>query len=321
MNALQGQTETALKSPENKSGVRLSGSQMLGFGGILLAVLIAVFWDFCKAQFLFAIRYPSDWGHTLLIPGIAGWMIWLKRDELARLQPFKPSWMGLPLVAIGLAFYLVALVGPSWFAVHHNARALGVAITLFGLVILLLGWKSLGILWFPLCYLVVFFQTYTDRILQTVTEQLQDISAKGGYLLITVIGIEADISGNVITVFPTPSTPQSLNIAEACSGMRMLVAFLALGVALAWTGLDHWWQRIFMIVLAVPVAVFVNMLRVATLGVLALWDMELTTGEFHQFVGFIWLVPAFVAYMGIMWVIRRLVVDEDPKASDSEVAA
>ena len=138
--------------------------------------------------------------------------------------------------------------------------------------------------------------------------------------MIRLLGIEADLSGNVITVFPTPSNPQSLNIAEACSGMRMLVAFLALGVALAWTGLDHWWQRIIMILLAVPVAVFVNMLRVTTLGVLSLWDMEFTTGEFHHFIGFLWLVPAFLAYMGIMWVIRRLVVEDD-SAETGEAAA
>ena len=311
MGALQGQTGTVIDPSKKGSAVSLTSAQAMAFGSLLVVVLVAVFWDFFKAQVLFAIRYPSDWGHTLLIPVIVGWMVWLKRDDLTRVQPFRPSFTGLPVVAVGLAFYLLALVGPSWFAVHHNARALGVAITLFGLVVLLLGWRAMGKLWFPLMYLVVFFQTYTDKILQTVTEGLQDISARGGYLMITVMGIEADLSGNVITVFPTPSTPQALNIAEACSGMRMLVAFLALGVALAWTGLDHWWQRIIMILLAVPVAVFVNMLRVATLGVLSLWDMEFTTGEFHHFIGFIWLIPAFLAYMGIMWVIRRLVVEDD----------
>ena len=311
MGALQGQTGTVIDPSKKGSAVSLTSAQAMAFGSLLVVVLVAVFWDFFKAQVLFAIRYPSDWGHTLLIPVIVGWMVWLKRDALTRVQPFRPSFTGLPVVAVGLAFYLLALVGPSWFAVHHNARALGVAITLFGLVVLLLGWRAMGKLWFPLMYLVVFFQTYTDKILQTVTEGLQDISARGGYLMITVMGIEADLSGNVITVFPTPSTPQALNIAEACSGMRMLVAFLALGVALAWTGLDHWWQRIIMILLAVPVAVFVNMLRVATLGVLSLWDMEFTTGEFHHFIGFIWLIPAFLAYMGIMWVIRRLVVEDD----------
>ena len=86
------------------------------FGAILCVVLVAVFWDFFKAQFLFAIRYPSDWGHTLLIPVIVGWMIWLKREDLTRLQPFRPSFTGLPFVAVGLVFYLLALVGPSWFA-------------------------------------------------------------------------------------------------------------------------------------------------------------------------------------------------------------
>ena len=318
MGALQGQTGTVITPTKKGSAVTLTSAQAMAFGAVLCLVLVAVFWDFFKAQFMFAVRYPSDWGHTLLIPAIVGWMVWLKRSDLVSIQPFRPSFAGLPVVAIGLAFYLLALVGPSWFAVHHNARALGVAITLFGLVVLLLGWRAMGKLWFPLMYLVVFFQTYTDKILQTVTEGLQDISARGGYLMISVMGIEADLSGNVITVFPTPSNPQALNIAEACSGMRMLVAFLALGVALAWTGLDHWWQRIIMILLAVPVAVFVNMLRVATLGVLALWDMEFTTGEFHHFIGFLWLVPAFVAYMGIMWVIRRLVVEDD--STDGEEA-
>jgi len=281
-------------------------------GVVLLAVLIAVFWDFWKAQFFFAVTFPSDWGHTLLIPAITGWMIWLKRDDLIKAQPYSPSWLGLPLVAFGLLFYLLALVGPSWFAIHHNARALGVAMTIFGLVLLLMGWGTLRIIWFPLLYLVIFFQTYTERILTVLTEWLQDISAYGGFAMIRIMGIEAELSGNIITVYTTPSTPQALNVAEACSGMRMLVAFLALGVALAWTGLDHWWQRILMILIAVPVAVFVNMLRVASLGVLSLWDMEFTTGEFHQFVGFVWLIPAFICYMGIMWVIRRLVIEVDP---------
>jgi exosortase len=302
----------------------LSSHQVTLMGGVLGLVLLAVFWDFWKAQFYFAVTFPSDWGHTLLIPAITAWMIWLKRDDLKEAQPFRPSWFGLPLITFGLAFYLMALVGPSWFALHHNARALGVAFTIFGLALMLLGWRTLTIIWFPLLYLVVFFQTYTERILRATTESLQDISAYGGFAMIRIFGIEAELSGNIITIYTTPTTPQALNIAEACSGMRMLVAFLALGVALAWSGLDSWWQRILMILIAVPVAVFVNMLRVASLGVLSLWDMQFTTGEFHQFVGFVWLIPAFVFYLGIMWVIRRLVIEEGssgPSTSGSGASA
>ena len=64
-----------------------------------------------------------------------------------------------------------------------------------------------------------------------------------------------------------------------------------------------------MIVLAVPVAVFVNMLRVASLGFLSLFDSELATGEVHEFVGFLWLLPAFMGYMGIMWAIRNMFIE------------
>ena len=312
MSALDSKTRSISTASSNEAGVvALGPGKTWVFFGVLGVVFLVVFWDFWRAQGLYAYTFPSDWGHTLLIPFITAWMIWLKRADLAALEPFRPSWFGMPLVLFGLAFYLMALIGPSWFALHHNARALGVAVTIFGLALLLFGWGVLRVVWFPLLYLVIFFQTYSEAVLLLVTEQLQDVSAKGGFALVRVLGIEAELSGNVITIYPTPTTPQALNIAEACSGMRMLVAFLALGVALAWMGLDYWWQRILMIVLAVPVAVFVNMLRVATLGVLSLWDMEFTTGEFHQFIGFVWLIPAFLFYLGMMWVIRKLVVDED----------
>ena len=318
MSALDSHTRSAVAASAKEAGViSFSPRKAWGFFGVLGIVFLVVFWDFWKAQGLYAYTFPSDWGHTLLIPFITGWMIWLKRDALHAIEPFRPSWWGMPLVLFGLAFYLMALIGPSWFALHHNARALGVAVTIFGLTVLLFGGGVMRVVWFPLLYLVIFFQTYSEAILLQVTEELQDISALGGFVIVRVFGIEAELSGNVITIYPTPTTPQALNIAEACSGMRMLVAFLALGVALAWTGLDYWWQRILMIVLAVPVAVFVNMLRVATLGVLSLWDMEFTTGEFHQFIGFIWLIPAFLFYLGMMWAIRKLVVEED----DSKEAA
>jgi exosortase len=196
-------------------------------------------------------------------------------------------------------------------------RQLGIAATIFGVALSLFGWRPMRYLWFPLAYLVIFGTTYTDRILQIVTERLQDISALGGYFLLLVLGNDVDLAGNSITIHPagteadgvTPLSPIPLNVAEACSGMRMLVAFMALGTLMAYIGLKQWWQRILLMILAVPVAVFVNVLRVATLGVLSLWDRGFSDGQFHTFVGFVWLVPAFLVFLGLMEIVRRLVVD------------
>jgi len=101
-----------------------------------------------------------------------------------------------------------------------------------------------------------------------------------------------------------------LNVAEACSGMRMLVAFLALGVAIAYTGLSRNWQRALLIAAGFPVALGVNVLRVFTLGILSLYDANFAAGDFHSFIGLVWLVPALLFYLGIMWFLSNLFVDE-----------
>jgi exosortase len=301
--------------------------------GILVAILAGSFAYFLRSQFEYAIAFPDDWGHTLLVPAIAGWLIFRDRAKISALQPFQPSWFGLPVVMLGLLVYIVAFpgVGPKWLPVHHNVRQLGVAATIFGVALSLFGWRPMRYLWFPLAYLVIFGTTYTDRILQIVTERLQDISAVGGYFLLLVLGNDVDLAGNSITIHPagteadgvTPLSPIPLNVAEACSGMRMLVAFMALGTLMAYIGLKQWWQRILLMLLAIPVAVFVNVLRVATLGVLSLWDRGFSDGQFHTFVGFVWLVPAFLVFLGLMEIVRRLVVDapSEPRNGPPEKSA
>jgi exosortase len=136
---------------------------------------------------------------------------------------------------------------------------------------------------------------------------LQDWSAIGADILLNTLGIDTDRVGNVLTVHMSDGTMHPLNVAEACSGMRTLMAFLAIGVALAALGLPRWWQRVLLVVAGVPISLFVNVLRVASLGMLSMVDSNFSTGEFHSMVGLVWLMPAFLMFLGVMWVIRNLV--------------
>jgi hypothetical protein len=77
------------------------------------------------------------------------------------------------------------------------------------------------------------------------------------------------------------------------------------------------WQRIALVLSGVPVAIGVNVLRVFTLGVLSLYDANFAAGDFHSFIGLVWLVPALVLYLGIMWFLRNLFVDSKEVGSKS----
>jgi exosortase len=198
---------------------------------------------------------------------------------------------------------------------NRNLRGAGVGIALLGSLLAVFGMSSIRWLWFPWAYCVVFGQYISERAMSRVTERLQDWSAIGADLLLNTIGIDTDRTGNVLTVHMSDGTMHPLNVAEACSGMRTLMAFLAIGVALAALGLPRWWQRVLLVAAGVPISIFVNVLRVASLGLLSMVDTNFSTGEFHSMVGLVWLVPAFLLFLGAMWLIRNLVVDVEPGAA------
>jgi exosortase len=290
-----------------RSDDRLTDAQRALIGGLVLAtVFTLVFWDFLHRQVTFALAEQADFGHTLVVPFIAGYLVYLNRVKLLA-APFRTAWAGLIPIVLGVAWYVFCSIGPKPLQ-HHNVQAAGVALTIGGLVLLMLGWRAAMLLLFPMCYLFLFGQYISERFLNIVTFKLQDITARGSYIVLQFF-MDVDRSGNTLSIYHNGQT-KPLNIAEACSGMRMLMAFLALGVFMAYTGLKHNWQRIALVLLAVPTAIFVNVLRVVTLGVLTLYDAGFAAGEFHSVVGLVWLVPAFVMFLGLMWVLRHMVVED-----------
>jgi len=314
MTTLAGQSGPTTSEEQNASSGRVFEPWILlvCLAG-LTGALCWAFSDFFRVEIYIATSQPSDWGHVFVVPVIAAWFVWLLRDELLE-RPMRPTWVGLIIVLLGILIYVTGMMGPKQL-IHHLVRSAGVFTTLFGLIVTLLGWRSFKVLRFPFFYLCAFGVVISDRIMTPVTYQLQDISAKGAWVVLKLMGFDTDLSGNTLTLFENgQSFP--LNVAEACSGMRMLVAFLALGTAMAYVGLSRGWQRTLLIILGVPVAIFVNVLRVVTLGLLSRYDSNFAAGDFHTFIGLVWLVPAFIVFIMLMWAVRQLVI-EAPQQIDS----
>ncbi len=296
-----------MASPAEQSPRDIQPRTAIGAAAGLLLVFGFIFFDFLRRQVEFAFELPADWGHTLVIPAIGAWFVWRDRDALLA-KPFRPTLWGLVPILGGTAWYMLCVFGPAPLF-HHNLQGVGAAAVLFGMTLGLFGWRAMSWLFFPLLYVVVFSQTVSEKLLNVVTFRLQDWAAVGADLTLNVVGVECDREGNVLWIV-TDEGRKALNIAEACSGMRMLVAFLALGTAIAYTSTRTNWKRLILVLMGVPIAIGVNVLRVVTLGLGSLYDVSFAQGDFHTFIGLVWLVPAFLIYLLMMWILERAFPDQ-----------
>jgi len=292
-------------SDEADGGVSAWVAGFVVFGLLLLPFVVFTYRWF-SVQGVISINNPEDWGHAFLVPVISGYLVWRHRDALMS-APKKAYWPGLiPLVTglMGYCFFLVSALA------NHMAQGFSLVLAVFGAVLLLLGPRAMGVLFFPIAYLI-FGVTISERVMIPLTFELQQLAAIGGFILLNVVGIQTDLAGNTLTVFSSEHGAVPLNVAEACSGMRMLIAFIALGGAVALVGCRTWWQRVVMLAAAPPLALGLNVVRVAVLGVLSLVDPNLATGEAHTWIGTALLLPGFGLYMLILWALNKAISPAD----------
>ncbi|MDE0888454.1 MAG: exosortase/archaeosortase family protein [Phycisphaerales bacterium] len=278
----------------------------------IIGSLFFAFRDFFLLQYHYATTDSADWGHTLFIPLIALYVVFLHKADLFA-RPFQSTWGGMGLIALGLVWYAATWLAPdSTFLNSHNMRAVGVFFGLLGACVAILGWRSLVWLWFPLLYVFVFGQRITDKVLLEITLPMQSMAAWGSWQALDLIGYDLmPLRGNYIEILLPGGNTYPLDVAEACSGMRMLMAFLALGTVIAYVGLDRWWLRILLIAAGLPIAIFINVLRICTLGIFGMNGEEFMFGEFHSLIGLVWMIPTFGLFMLLMWFLQPLDEDED----------
>lgn len=280
---------------------------------VLLAGLVGLFWEWFYRQHRFSSEAPEDWGHAYLVPLISAYAIWTRREELSRLRA-EVFWPGVLPLLVGIGAHFFWTLSPA--SGIHMFQGAALVLCVAGLSLLLLGPRMFAVLVFPIAYLG-FGVTISDRVMEVVTFRLQMIATSGSALLLQMLGFAVDLKGNTVTMTLSDGTNIPLNVAEACSGMRMVVAFVALAVAVAFLSTRLWWQRVALVLLAAPVAVLTNVVRVASLGLAGLIDPGLATGEAHGLIGVLWLVPGFLLFMGIGWALKKMVRTDGAKGGAS----
>ncbi len=219
----------------------------------------------------------STFAHCWLIPPIIAWLVWVRRDELAKLTPH--AWApGLLWIAAG-AF--VWLLGDA--ASIALFRHTGLIVMLQGLVPTLLGPQITRGLAFPIFY-ALFLVPFGEELVPP----MQMITADMAMFLLRVTGIPAFIDGIFIT---TPGG--HFAVAEACSGVKFLVAMAALSVLAAHLCFRSWKRRVLFILFALIVPILANGFRAySTIWMAENWGTEFAVGADHLIYG--WLFFGFV---------------------------
>ncbi len=263
----------------------------------------------------------SSWSHGFLIPLFSLYFINQRKEELlnsVQNNEFKPNYLGLFFLICGILFYFFNMVSPSGYGYF---RYIFVIASLGAVVLFLGGWHLVRYTWLPIAFLV-FAVPLPQRFYVSLTMPMRKLAATVATALLNLVPqMEATVSGVVIDIFYKGQKMEpALNVAEACSGMRLLMAFLALGVAMAYLHYRPIWQRIVLLASTIPIAILCNIIRVTSTGfIYVLLHPKYTQGIYHDLLGLAMLPLAFGLYGFLAWFMSALFVEESRIVTDDIV--
>ena len=236
----------------------------------------------------------ADYSHGFLVAPLALYFAWERRHELQR-ATIQPSWWGLIPLALGSLTLIIGRLG-----VELTAMRVSFVLTLIGIQILLLGREIFRILAFPMLFLF-FMVPLPQSFVNVVAFPLQLIAADFAVETLHLLHIPALREGNIIHLADT-----QLFVAEACAGLRSLMALGALAVVFAYFFRKNPIERIVIVASAIPIAILVNAFRVALTGYLAHHIGSATAhGLIHQTEGIFTFGLAFGLLLVEAWLLSR----------------
>lgn len=260
-------------------------------------------------MFIYDWNNDDNYSHGFLVPFIVGYLVWTKKEQLQKLQP-KPSNQGLVMLLSGLLIYLIGTIGAEWFLKRSS-----LIIVLGGLILYLYGKDFFKTLLFPLIFLI-FMIPLPAIIYKSIAFQLQLLVSIVSTKLIALAGIPIFRSGNIIEVSSGP-----LAVEEACSGMRSIMALLALSSLFAYITYKSKLKQWILVAFALPIAIVTNIIRVTATGILAhYFGRKVAEGILHDSFGWIVFVIAFILLFFLSKLLDWIIPTQDQEQNTTKTA-
>jgi len=240
---------------------------------LILAALVGLYYPVLVAL-------AHDWStndnysHGFFIPLISGYMIFTMRMELENIS-LRPANWGLLLLLAGLAQLYIAKVGSEFFLQRTS-----LILVLLGITLFLLGKAMTRKLLLPMGYLI-FMVPLPAIVWNKIAFPMQLYSSAITEKVIQMVGIPVFREGNVLHLAQT-----TLEVVDACSGLRSLTTMFALSAALAWFSTFVTWKKWALFLVAAPIAIFANIVRLTgTAGLASFYGEKVAQGFLHEFSG------------------------------------
>jgi exosortase D (VPLPA-CTERM-specific) len=252
----------------------------------LFVTLIAVV-GFSNALLELARRWTQqeEYSHGFLIPVVAAWLLWTRREVL-RSSLGPPVWAGPGMMLLAVTMHIMGELSATLIL-----SQVGFVLALVGLVLAIGGYSLLRATGIPILFLL-FAIPAPHFVDSTISLRLQIISSQLGAALIRMFQIPVYRDGNIIDL-----GYYSLQVADACSGLRYMYPLLSLSFLAAYLFRAPIWQRAIVFFSSIPITIAMNSIRIGLVGVTVdYWGAQAADGFIHFFEG--WVV--FLACAGIL---------------------
>jgi exosortase len=242
--------------------------------------LIATFAAFAFTYYAIFIGLWQDWStddnysHGFLVPLVSAYFLYTRREDILSVE-INPSLLGAGLLLIGVLQYMAGYIAVEYFTMRTS-----IIPVLCGIVLLFMGFRALKALALPILYLI-FMIPVPYIIYNSISFSLKLYVTEISVAIIKLMGVVVLNDGNILH-FPDVT----LEVADACSGMRSLISLAAMGTAFAFLRPFATWKRVVLIVSTLPIAVATNIFRVVVTGLLCQYvSTKAAEGYFHEFAG------------------------------------
>jgi exosortase len=237
----------------------------------------------------------GDYSHGFFVPLFSAYALWRTRERWLRTE-VKPNNIGFVVMVGAIGLLLLGSLGAEFFTSRFSLLVL-----LAGMIIFMTGWKMLRAVSFPLAYLL-WMIPIPVIIYNQITFPLQIIASRLATAWLELAHVPVLRDGNVLVM-----ADYSLEVVEACSGIRSLLTLMALAVAYGYLVSPQRWVRYALAILMIPIAIGTNAFRIMVAGILAhRFGPATAEGFLHEFSGWAIFIVALLLMFGTYWVLGRM---------------